>query len=230
MLKETKEIFREVGQSVLPVIAVIVLLQLILRMPGAVIGQFLGGAVFFTLGLFLFLIGIRVGLLPLGETIGAALAEKGSLPILLGTAFILGLTVTVAEPNTQVLAHYVEMASRGQIGSKTLIAAVALGVALFVALALMRLFLNIPLSYLVGMGCVVALSILIFTPAQFAAISYDAGGVITGPLLVPFVLALGIGIASVLGGKSVLEDGFGLVGLAFFGPVIGVMLLGVFFS
>lgn len=230
MLTEIREIFKEVTQSVLPIIAVIIVLQLLLKSPGAKVGQFLGGAVMFTLGLFLFQIGIRIGLLPLGEAVGAALAERGSLPVLLGTAFIIGLTVTVAEPNTQVLAHYVDMASNGRIDVRTLIAAVALGVALFVTLALLRLFLNIPLAYLVGAGCALALFILIFTPPQFAALSYDAGGVITGPLLVPFILALGIGIAKVLGGKSVLEDGFGLVGLAFFGPIIGVMLLGVFFS
>ncbi len=230
MLQETKDIFKEIGQSVTPIIALITLLLLILRMPAQTIWQFLGGALLFTLGLFLFLIGIRVGLLPLGEAVGAALAEKGSLPILIGTAFVLGLTVTVAEPNTRVLSHYVEIASQGRIGATTLIAAVALGVAIFVAMALLRIFLNIPLSFLLGAGCAIILFILIFTPAQFAAVSYDAGGVITGPLLVPFVLALGIGIASVLGGKSVLEDGFGLIGLAFFGPIIGVLLLGVFLS
>lgn len=230
MLQEIKEIFKEVCQSVVPIVAVIILLQLLLKMPRQTVGQFIGGAVMFTLGLFLFQIGIRVGLLPLGEAVGAALAEKGSLPLLLAIAFILGLTVTVAEPNTRVLSHYVEIASGGRIDATTLITAVALGVAIFVALALMRLFLNIPLAYLVGAGCAIGLFILIFTPPQFAAVSYDAGGVITGPLLVPFTLALGIGIASVLGGKSVLEDGFGLVGLAFFGPIIGVMLLGVLFG
>lgn len=227
MLEEIKKIFIEVIQSIAPIIVVITALLFILKLPGETIVQFLGGAVLFTLGLFLFLIGIQVGLLPVGEAVGAALAEKGSLPVLIGTAFILGLTVTVAEPNTRVLSHYVEMASDGRIGASTLTIAVALGVAVFVALALLRLFLNIPLSLLLGIGCAATLSLLIFTPAQFAAVSYDAGGVITGPLLVPFVLALGIGIASVLGGKSVLEDGFGLVGLAFFGPIIGVMLLGV---
>lgn len=230
MLQEIKEIFKEVCQSVAPIVAVIILLQLLLKMPCQTIGQFVGGAVMFTLGLFLFQIGIRVGLLPLGEAIGAALAEKGSLLFLLGIAFVLGLTVTVAEPNTRVLSHYVEIASGGRIAAATLIAAVALGVAIFVSLALMRLFLNIPLAYLVGAGCAIGLFILIFTPPQFAALSYDAGGVTTGPLLVPFVLALGIGIAAVLGGKSVLEDGFGLVGLAFLGPIIGVMLLGVLFG
>lgn len=227
MLEEIKKIFIEVIQSVAPIIVVITALLFILKLPGGTIGQFLGGAALFTLGLFLFLIGIQVGLLPVGEAVGAALAERGSLAVLIGTAFILGLTVTVAEPNTGVLSHYVEMASEGRIGASTLTAAVALGVAIFVALALLRLFLNIPLALLLGAGCAITLSLLIFTPARFAAVSYDAGGVITGPLLVPFVLALGIGIASVLGGKSVLEDGFGLIGLAFFGPIIGVMLLGV---
>ena len=100
---------------------------------------------------------------PAPQAVGAALAEKGSLPLLLAIAFILGLTVTVAEPNTRVLSHYVEIASGGRIDATTLITAVALGVAIFVSLALMRLFLNIPLAYLVGAGCAIGLFILIFT-------------------------------------------------------------------
>ncbi len=229
MLKEVREIFWEVFQAVLPIIVVISLLQLfILRMPAAAFLQFLFGAVMVTLGLFLFLIGVRVGLLPVGEAIGSALVTRGSVLILLCGAFILGFVVTVAEPDVRVLAYQVDLASGGQIGAGTLITAVALGIAVFVTLALLRMLLGVPMAYLLAGGYGIVLLLTFFTPPDFVAISFDAGGVTTGPMAVPFILALGIGTASVLGGKSALKDGFGLVGLASIGPIIGVMLLGVF--
>ncbi|MFY9114203.1 MAG: DUF1538 family protein, partial [Dethiobacteria bacterium] len=106
--------------------------------------------------------------------------------------------------------------------------AVALGVAIFVGLAMLRIILNIPLAYLLigGYGLVFLLSA--FAPPQFAPVSFDAAGVITGPLIVPFILALGVGISSVLAGKTSV-DGFGLVALASIGPVLAVLLLGVIY-
>ncbi|HHX87120.1 MAG TPA: DUF1538 domain-containing protein [Firmicutes bacterium] len=199
-------------------------------LPNETLVKFLLGAVMVIIGLTLFTLGINLGLLPMGEAVGSALATRGSVAILLVVAFILGLSVTIAEPNTRVLAHYVDLASAGGISSGLLIAAVALGVAAMIALALLRILLGIPIAYILAAGCGIVLTLTWFTPLNFAAISFDAGGVITGPLLVPFVLALGIGTASVLGGKSVLTDGFGLIGLVFLGPIIGVLLLGVLFG
>jgi hypothetical protein len=229
MLKELREIFWEVFQAVLPIIVVITLLQLfIIRMPATAFLQFLIGAVLVTLGLFLFLMGVRVGLLPVGEAIGSALVSRGSVVILLCGAFILGFAVTVAEPDVRVLAYQVDLASGGQIGAGILITAVALGIAVFVTLALLRMLLGVPMAYLLAGGYGIVLLLTFITPPDFVAISFDAGGVTTGPMAVPFILALGVGTASVLGGKSALRDGFGLVGLASIGPIIGVMLLGVF--
>lgn len=220
----------EVCQTILPVIGVIAGLQLLAGLPKDTLMRFLLGAIMVVTGLTLFTLGINLGLLPMGEAVGSALATKGSAAILIGVAFVLGLSVTLAEPNTRVLAHYVDLASAGVISSGLLIAAVASGVAVMIALALLRILLGIPIAYLLAAGCGTVLILTWFTPLNFAAISFDAGGVITGPLLVPFVLALGIGTASVLGGKSVLTDGFGLIGLVFFGPVIGLLLLGVLFG
>ncbi len=227
-MKEIKEILLEVVQAVLPVVVVITLLHfLLLRMETLVFQQFLAGAVMVTAGLFLFIVGVRIGLLPIGEVVGSALVTRGSLVVLLAGAFVLGFVVTVAEPDVRVLAMQVDLASGGSIESGVLITAVSLGVAFFVALAILRILLGIPMAYLLAAGYGLVLLLSFFTPPDFVAISYDAGGVTTGPLAVPFILALGIGTASVLGGKSTLADSFGVVGLASIGPIIGVMILGV---
>ena len=229
MQKEIREILWEIVQAILPITVVITLLQLFLiRMPAPVFGQFLIGAVMVTVGLFLFLLGVKVGLLPVGERIGAALASRGSVIILVAASFILGFAITVAEPDVRVLAYQVDLVSGGQIGAGILIVAVSLGVAFFVAVAMLRIILGVPIAYLLAAGYGIVLILSFFTPADFVAISFDAGGVTTGPMAVPFIMALGLGTTAVLGGKSTLADGFGLVGLASIGPVIGVMLLGVF--
>ncbi len=229
-MNDLKDVLLEVCQTLLPVIGIIAGLQLLTGLSKEAFIHFFLGAILVIAGLTLFTLGINLGLLPMGETIGSALATKGSVPILLGVAFLLGLSVTIAEPNTQILAHYVDLASDGGISTGMLIAAVALGVALMIALALLRILLDIPIAYILAVGCCLLLVLSWLTPLNFSAISFDAGGVITGPLLVPFVLALGIGTASVLGGRSVLTDGFGLIGLVFLGPIIGVLLLGVLFG
>jgi hypothetical protein len=228
VLKEMKDTFLEIFQAILPVILIIALLQAtLIRMPAEAFTRFLIGGAMVTVGLFLFLTGVRIGLLPVGEAIGSSLVARGSVVILLGASFVLSFAVTVAEPDVRVLAYQVDLASQGRIGAGVLITAVALGVAVFVALALLRILLGVPMAYLLAAGYGVVLILTLFTPPHFVAISLDAGGVTTGPMAVPFILALGLGTTSVLGGKSALSDGFGLVGLASIGPIIGVMLLGV---
>jgi len=136
----------------------------------------------------------------------------------------------VAEPDVRVLAHQVDIASRGAIESNILILAVALGVGFFVSIAILRILLGIPIFYFLTAGYVMVVALSFFTPPDFVAISFDAGGVTTGPMAVPFILALGVGATSVLGGKSTVADTFGLIGLASIGPVLGVMILGVIFG
>lgn len=231
MLKEMREVITEVVLAVIPIIVVIILLHLlVIRFPAGVLANFLAGAVLVTTGLFLFLVGVRVGLLPVGEMIGSEAVTRGSVVLVLGAAFILGFAVTVAEPDVRVLAYQVDLASGGYIKAGLLITTVSLGVAVFLALAVLRTLAGIPIAYLLAAGYGLVIILSFFTPPNFVAISFDAGGVTTGPLAVPFILALGIGTASVLGGKSTLSDGFGLVGLASIGPIITVMLLGVIFG
>jgi len=231
LLNDVKEILMEVVQAIVPIVVVISLIQFfIIRTPIELFWQFMAGALMVTAGLFLFLVGVRVSLLPIGELIGSEVTSRGSVPALLAAAFVFGFIITVAEPDVRVLAHQVDIASRGAIESNILILAVALGVGFFVAIAILRILLGIPIFYFLTAGYVMIVALSFFTPPDFVAISFDAGGVTTGPMAVPFILALGVGATSVLGGKSTVADTFGLIGLASIGPVLGVMILGVIFG
>jgi hypothetical protein len=231
VLNDLQEIMSEVIQSIVPLVFVVGIILFIL--PGTapeLMIRFFAGAAMVAGGLFLFLVGVRVGLLPIGEAIGSELVSKGSLLFLLVASFLFGLVITIAEPDVRVLAYQVDLASGGSIGNNLLILAVAIGVGFFVALALLRILLGIPIAYLLTAGYLVIIALSFLTPVDFVAISFDAGGVTTGPMAVPFILALGVGATAVLGGKSKVSETFGLIGLASIGPVISVMLLGVFFG
>ena len=231
MLDDVKEIVLEVLQAIGPIVVVVIFIQLfIINTPLTLLWQFLTGALLVTAGLLLFLIGVRISLLPIGEMIGSELVTRGSLFFLLVAAFIFGFVITVAEPDVRVLAHQVDFASSGAIGTNLLVIAVALGVGFFVSLAILRILLGIPIKYLLAAGYLLVLLLSFKTPPAFMAISFDAGGVTTGPMAVPFILALGVGATSVLGGKSEVSETFGLIGLASIGPVLGVMLLGVIYG
>lgn len=231
MLNDVKEILLEVVQAIVPIVVVISLIQFfVIRTPIELFWQFIIGAIMVTAGLFLFLVGVRVSLLPIGELIGSEVTSRGSVAALLAAAFVFGFIITVAEPDVRVLSHQVDIASRGAIESNILILAVALGVGFFVAIAILRILLGIPIFHFLTAGYVMVVALSFFTPPDFVAISFDAGGVTTGPMAVPFILALGVGATSVLGGKSTVADTFGLIGLASIGPVLGVMILGVIFG
>ena len=188
------------------------------------------GVILVCAGLILFLLGVRLGLLPLGEQVGAALPKTGKAGLVIFFGFLLGFVVTVAEPDVRVLATQVDFVSAGAVSKNILIYTVALGVAIFVGLAMLRIMSGIPLPVLLVGGYVLIFVLSMFTPPHFVPISFDAGGVTTGPMTVPFILALGVGVASVMRGKSVSADGFGLVALASIGPVLAVLLLGVLFG
>lgn len=226
-----KKMIIEVFFAVLPVTAVVVLLQLtIMRIPWTDFSQFLVGVALVSAGLVLFLLGVHVGLLPVGELIGSVLPRQGKVWLVIIFGFIFGFVVTVAEPDVRVLAMQVDLVSGGVITGNLLIYAVAAGVALFVGISMMRIIFNVPLTYLLIAGYGIVFILAAFTPSGFIPVSFDAGGVTTGPLTVPFVLALGVSVASVMGGRSASTDGFGLIALASIGPILTVMLLGVFFG
>lgn len=231
MVDDIKEVALEVGKAILPLaVLAVVLILIFVPGPGPVVVQFLVGAAMVTTGLGLFLLGVKVGMLPLGETIGSELPQWGSLPLILFFVFLLGVVVTVAEPDVRVLAAKVDTVSSGEVARNLLITVVAIGVALFMVVAVVRVVLGVSLGYILIGGYLAVFALSYFVPPHFVPISFDAGGVTTGPMTVPFILALGVGFASVLGGKSSMADSFGYVALASIGPIIAVMLLGVIYG
>lgn len=229
-MQKLKEITLEVVSAVIPVTLLITILEFtVIKLPINTFLQFIIGVIMVGIGLILFLLGAQIGLLPVGELIGAALAKTGRLWLAVPFGLLLGFVIAVADPDVQVLAIQVDMVSEGLISKTVLIIAVALGVAISVAFSLLRVVLNIPLHKLLiaGYGLILILSVI--APSHFLPVSLDSGGVATGPLIVPFILALGIGLSSVLARKNSTTDSFGLVALASVGPIIALLLLGVIY-
>ncbi len=230
-MQRIKDTLLEAVYAVIPITAVIIILQFALvRLPSEVFLQFLVGVIMVGAGLTLFLLGLQIGLLPMGEYVGAALPKIGKAWVVVFFGFLLGFIVTLAEPNVRILADQVDVVSAGVISKNLLIYTIAFGVAIFISLAMLRVILSIPIIYILIFSYGIIFLLAAIVPAQFLPVAFDAGGVTTGPLLVPFVLAMGVGIASVLGGKSASTDGFGLVALAFAGPILAVLLLGVIYG
>jgi hypothetical protein len=222
---------KEIVLAVLPITLVVILLQVsLVSLPWEVFARFLIGAAMVLVGLFLFLQGAKIGLLPMGQAVGSELPKQGSMFFLLFFAFILGFVVVVAEPGARVLAQQVDYVSDGMINRHLLILTVAAGVAFFVAVAMLRIVLRVPIAWLYGVGYLAIIILSYFTPTSFVPIAFDAGWVTTGPLTVSFILALGLGAVAVMGGRSSFSDGFGLIGLAAIGPVISVMILGMIYG
>lgn len=225
-----KETVVEVVYAVIPITVLVTIMQFTVgRLPAEVFINFIGGSIMVMLGLIFFLVGTKVGFLPIGELVGTALVSKGKLWIMLFFGFIIGFVITIAEPDVQVLSRQVSIVSDGAISKGVIVAAVALGVGIFVSLGLLRIFLKTPITYLLIGGYALAFIIALFTSPEFLAVAFDAGGVTTGPMTVPFILALGVGVASVTGNKSSSNDSFGLVALASIGPILAVLLMGVFY-
>lgn len=230
-MDNVKYTFKEVASAILPVTAVVILLQIFfIRLPLEALLQFLIGVVFVATGFFLFLLGVNAGLLPIGEMIGKKLPLTKKPWLIIGTGVVLGLAVTVAEPDVRVLANQIDQVSGGAISTNILILSVSIGLAIFVGLSMVRTLFSIPIHYMLIGGYSIVFLLSFFVPESFIPISFDAGGVTTGPMAVPFILALGIGFASVLrSDKPSSGEGFGLIGLASIGPIIAVMILGVLY-
>lgn len=218
----------EVVKAITPIVVVILIIEIgFIGISAPALAEFLIGTLMVAVGFVFFLLGVNAGLLPMGKVIGSEIPKRGSLAFVVVIAFVFGFFATVAEPDVRVLTGMIDAASNGAIADDLLIGAIGIGVGFFVAMALLRIFAGIPIAYLFALGYAAVLILATQTPPRFLAIAFDAGGVTTGPLTVPFILAIGIGVSSVLGGRSQLTDGFGLIGLASIGPILGVMAMGV---
>lgn len=232
-MQTVKETVWEVIYSIIPITVLVLVLQFtLIWLPMESLLQFLVGVAFVSAGLILFLIGVHIGLLPVGEMIGSSLPKTGKVWMILFFSFILGFAVTVAEPDVHVLSEYVDEVSDGEIGKWELILPVALGLGIFVAMSMAGIVLSISIKWILffGYALVMGLALSPWVPDLFIPISFDAGGVTTGPLAVPFILAFGVGVASVLRSSDKAADGFGLVALASIGPILAVLILGIIFG
>lgn len=212
--------------SVLPITVIVLLLTLtIAPVPFYTLALFLVGSLMLILGMALFTLGADLSMMVMGEKMGAHLTRSRKLPLIIIATFIIGMFITIAEPDLKVLAKQTPA-----VPDAFLIIAVAIGVGIFLVISFLRIFYRIKLSYLL-IGLYIFVFILAaFTHENFLAVAFDSGGVTTGPITVPFIMALGIGLAYVRGDKTASEDSFGLVGLCSVGPIMTVLILGIFFQ
>lgn len=230
MMQDIKHTLLEVVQAMFPLTLAIVLITLIFVDIGMNrLISFLIYTILATLGMALFLIGVKLSMLPIGEAIGADLPKHNSLWVIILVVFILSFLTTVAEPNVRVLVSMIDLALQGNTNSTLLIISIAFGVAFLLVVSILRIIYGVPIKYLFSAGYLIVLILSFFVPDNYLTISFDAGSVTTGPMVIPVIMALGIGVASVLEERSEL-DGFGLIGLASIGPIISIMLLGVLSS
>ena len=221
---------KEAMISVLPVTAIVLLLHFtpLVSLTALEVSVFLLSALFLVLGIGFFNLGADIAMTPMGVQVGAGLSKSRNIGVLLSVSFLLGVLITVAEPDLSVLASQVSAVVNGT----ALIAAVGVGVGLFLVLAILRIVTKTGLSniLMIFYMFIFALAALVLERGNggFLALSFDSGGVTTGPITVPFIMALGAGIAATLGGKDAGENSFGLVALCSVGPILAVMSLGLF--
>jgi hypothetical protein len=226
MNKILKEKIMEAFSSVLPITAIVLIASVVLvSMPAGTILLFLAGSALLIIGMGFFTLGADMAMMPMGEGVGIQLTRSSSLALTLLVSFVMGVIITIAEPDLQVLAIQVPA-----VPNMTLILTVALGVGLFLLLAVLRILLKIRLSILLLIFYPVVFIIAWFTPANFIPVAFDSGGVTTGPMTVPFILAMGVGVASIRSDKNSQDDSFGLVSLCSVGPIIAVLVLGIFYN
>ena len=190
--------------------------------------SFTVGAVLLVIGIGLFNMGADLAMTPMGTHVGAGLSRQKKLLLLLSVCFVLGMLITIAEPDLQVLAKQVSAVMNGTV----LIYAVGIGVGAFLMVAILRIVFRKALSYILMLFYMLmfamALMLVVNGNESLMPLAFDSGGVTTGPITVPFIMALGVGISNVLGDRHSQENSFGLVSLCSIGPVLAVLVLGIF--
>lgn len=226
MAPNLKEKIMESLAAVLPITGIVLALSILLvpLTTGAVM-MFFVGAVLLIVGMGMFQLGAEMAMSPLGESIGTRISKSKKIITILVIAFALGTLITIAEPDLQVLAEQIP-----SIPNDVIIWTVALGVGIFLAVAVWRIVKKVDLSniLMVLYGILLVLSFLV--PKNFLAVAFDSGGVTTGPITVPFIMAVGVGLSSIRSDKDASSDSFGLVALSSVGPILAVVVLGFFYK
>ena len=219
--------FKETAKSVFPVILIVLALGLtIVPLEKTLLARFALGGLFLIFGLTVFLMGVGMGIEPMGERCGSALVAKKNLPLLLLCAFAIGFIVTAAEPDIQVFGDQVKSIFPF-VNKLAFTFAIAGGVGFFLLLGLLRTILNFPIKIFFFIFYSLLFALAFFAPQNFLPIAFDSGGATTGPMTVPFIMSLGLGVSAVRAAKN-SDSSFGLTGTASIGPVMAVLAYAIF--
>ncbi|NLC96544.1 MAG: DUF1538 domain-containing protein [Erysipelotrichaceae bacterium] len=222
-----KEKFKEVLLSVVPIVIIVIFLGFTLvDIPGLLMSRFLVGSTLVILGLAIFLLGVDVGITPIGNLMGEKLAKSNRIWIIAIVGFFLGFVISVAEPDIHILADQVASVTNGALAKNTLVIVVSLGLALMMSLGLIRIVKSVKLNivFTISYGIILLLSLI--SPEAYLAIGFDSSGATTGALTVPFMLAIATGVSRLKkDSKASEEDSFGLVGITSSGAILGVLLM-----
>ena len=224
-IPKLREKLLEALQAVLPIAAIVLVLCFsIAPVSPSILLCFLLGAAMIIVGIMFFTLGAEMSMTPMGERVGSMLTRSQNLFLIIGVGFLLGFLITISEPDLQVLANQVP-----SIPNMTLILSVATGVGIFLVMAFLRMLLGIPLPRLLVIFYAAIFLLAAFVPKEFLAVAFDSGGVTTGPMTVPFIMALGLGVSSIRSDADASQDSFGLVALCSIGPILAVMVLSLLY-
>lgn len=220
------EKLEETLKAVLPVLAIVLVLCFTVAPiePGIMLA-FLLGAVLLIIGMMFFTLGADMAMTPIGENVGTGMTKTRKLWLMVALTFILGFIVTMAEPDLQVLAEQVP-----SVPNIVLVLSVAAGVGIFLVSALLRMLYRISLSHMLIVLYAAVFLLAYLAPGDYIAVAFDAGGVTTGPMTVPFIMAFGIGISAIRSDERAEDDSFGLVALSSVGPILSVLVLSLIYK
>ena len=218
---------KEAYASVLPITIIVLILSFSLcPIESGLFLAFILGALCIIVGIGLFSLGADVGMTPIGQYVSASVVKTKKLFLILPIYFVVGTLITISEPDLQVLAHNLS----GVIQKYYLLISVGVGVGLFLAIAFLRIIFKLKLSYILIICYIVVFVLSFFVPKNFVPLAFDSGGVTTGPMSVPFIIAIGTGVVSIRADKDAETDAFGLTALCSVGPILAVMVLGIIFK
>ena len=221
-----QEKLSETLHAVVPILAIVLLLCFtIAPIPPGILMSFLVGALLLIVGMLFFNVGVEMSMTPIGERVGSIMTKSKNVFLVVIISFIMGCVITISEPDLQVLAQQVP-----SIPNLVIILSVAFGVGAFLVIAILRMLFSIALSHLLLIFYGIVFVVAFFVPGDFLSIAFDSGGVTTGPMTVPFIMAFGVGIASIRSDKHAADDCFGLVALSSVGPILAVLVLGMVYT
>lgn len=220
--------FKDVALAVIPITLIVIILNFtIAPLESEIMWKFILGAIFIILGLSIFLFGIDLGIQPIGSLMGSTIAKKKKLWMAIIFGIVLGFLINVAEPDLLILARQINDVTSGVLSQLSIVLVVSIGVGTLVAVGLVRIIFKISLNKLLTILYGIIFVLAVIASDSVLGIAFDSGGATTGSMTVPFILAFGMGVSSVQGGKESEEDSFGLVGVASTGPMIAVLTMSI---